>query len=176
MKEVAEAFNKWFKEKIEILIKKIDKGALQDTFERLREKMGQRRLKFSLTPVDVSDVLKVLKKLKPKTSCGVDGISSEMIKLCKEELAGPLTIIINRSICSGVFPEDWKLAKITPLLKKGDPTLLKNYRPVALLCVAGMVLEKIVADQITPLSIQSCPIRNQIDFVEILTFSITKQL
>ena len=28
----------------------------------------------------------------------------------------------------------------------------------------------------TPLSIQSCPIRNQIDFVEILTFSITKQL
>ena len=34
------------------------------------------------------------------------------------------------------------------MLKKGDPSLLKNYRPVALLCVAGMVLEKIVANQI----------------------------
>ena len=96
----------------------------------------------------MGDVLKVLRNLKPKTSCGVDGISSELIKLCKEELAGPLTIIIHRSICSGVFPEDWKISKITPLLKKGDPTLLKNFRPVALLCVAGMVLEKIVADQI----------------------------
>ena len=80
--------------------------------------MNNRNLSFALTPVDVGDVLKVLNKLKPKTSCGVDGISSEMIKLCKEELAGPLTIIINRSICSGIFPEEWKVAKITPLLKK----------------------------------------------------------
>ena len=59
-----------------------------------------------------------------------------------------LTLIINRSICSGVFPDFWKEAKVSPLLKKGDPTLLKNYRPVVLLCVAGMVLEKIVADQV----------------------------
>ena len=57
-------------------------------------------------------------------------------------------MIVNRSICSGVFPETWKDAKVTPLLKKGDPTLLKNFRPVALLCVAAMVLEKIVADQV----------------------------
>jgi hypothetical protein len=46
-----------------------------------------------------------------------------------------------------VFPSKWKIAKISPLLKKGDPLQLKNYRPVALLCVAGMVLEKVVADQ-----------------------------
>ena len=105
-------------------------------------------LKFSLQPVHVNQVLEVLKNLKPKTSCGLDGISSEMIKMCKEEMAGPLTLIINRSICSGVFPNKWKIAKISPLLKKGDPTQLKNYRPVALLCVAGMVLEKMVADQI----------------------------
>ena len=71
-----------------------------------------------------------------------------MLKECKEELAGPLTIIINRSICSGIFPTKWKIAKIAPLLKKGDATKRENYRPVALLCVAGMILEKIVADQI----------------------------
>ena len=146
--EVAETFNKWFKEKIEVLIQKIDKSALEDPFKRLKERMRQRKLNFSLTPVGVEDVINVLKKLTPKKSCGVDGISSELLKMCKEELAGPLTIIINRSICSGIFPKEWKIAKITPLLKKGDPCLLKNYRPVALLCVAGMVLEKIVADQI----------------------------
>ena len=102
--EVAETFNKWFKEKIETLIKKIDKSDLEDPFERLKSKMANRKLSFSLSPVDVREVLEVLKYLKPKTSCGPDGISSEMIKMCKEELAGPLTLIINRSICSGVFP------------------------------------------------------------------------
>ena len=60
-----------------------------------------------------------------------------MLKECKEELAGPLTIIINRSICSGIFPTKWKIAKIAPLLKKGDATKRENYRPVALLCVDG---------------------------------------
>ena len=105
-------------------------------------------LHFSLQPVDVKDVLQVLSNLKPKTSCGLDGISSEMLKMCKEEIAGPLTLIVNRSICSGVFPSAWKVAKVCPLLKKGDPLQVKNYRPVALLSVAGMVLEKIVADQV----------------------------
>ena len=57
-------------------------------------------------------------------------------------------MIVNRSIFSGVSPENWKEAKVTPLLKKGNPTLLKNFRPVALVCVAAMVLEKIVADQV----------------------------
>ena len=145
---VANELNNWFKEKVEGLIIKIDKTKLQDPFIRLREKLKDRVLKFSLQPADVHQVLKVLKDLKKKTSCGLDGISSEMLKECKEEMAGPLTIIINRSICSGVFPKNWKVAKIAPLLKKGDATKRENYRPVALLCVAAMVLEKIVADQI----------------------------
>ena len=145
---IADELNQWFKEKVEKLVIKIDKSELQDPFGKLIAKLKDKKLKFSLKPVDVQDVLKVLKDLKKKTSCGLDGVSSELLKECKEEIAGPLTIIINRSICSGVFPKDWKIAKIAPLLKKGDATKRENYRPVALLCVAGMILEKIVADQI----------------------------
>ena len=106
------------------------------------------KLSFKLQPVDVQCVLKVMKNLKAKTSYGLDGVSSEIIKMCKEEIAYPLTIIINKSISTGQFPKDWKIAKVIPILKKGDKSLLKNYRPVALLCVAAMILEKIVADQI----------------------------
>ena len=146
--QVADEMNHWFKEKVERLVIKIDKSKLQDPFKKLIAKLKNKRLKFSLQPVDVQEVLMVLKDLKKKTSYGLDGLSSEMLKECREELAGPLTIIINRSICSGVFPKYWKVAKIAPLLKKGDATKRENYRPVALLCVAGMVLEKIVADQI----------------------------
>ena len=146
--QVANELNKWFKQKVEDLVKGIYKPEGVDPFERLKAKMEGRNLKFKLQPVDVQEVLTVLQNLKSKTSCGLDELSSEMLKMCKEELAGPLTLIINRSICSGVFPNKWKIAKVCPLLKKGKATDKKNYRPVALLCVAGMVLEKIVADQI----------------------------
>ena len=60
----------------------------------------------------------------------------------------PLTYIINTSILTGKFPTNWKISKIIPLYKKGDKKVLKNYRPVSLLSVAGMVLEKVVAVQI----------------------------
>ena len=42
----------------------------------------------------------------------------------------------------------WKIAKVIALHKKGDKKSLKNYRPVSLLAVAGMILEKVVALQI----------------------------
>ena len=142
------SFNKFFKAKIEKLVQRIDKTKVTDPLEKIRTKVKDMNLNFTLQPVDVKEVLKVLQNLKPKTSCGLDGISSEVIKMCKEEMAGPLTIIVNRSICSGVFPADYKVAKVCPILKKGDPLQTKNYRPVALLSAAGMVLEKIVADQV----------------------------
>ena len=145
---VTDELNKFFKEKIDKLVQRIDKNRVPDPLEKIKTKVKDRNLQFSLQPVDVGEVLTVLKNLKPKTSCGLDGISSEIIKMCKEEMAGPLTLIVNRSICSGVFPSEWKIAKVCPILKKGDALQPKSYRPVSLLCVAGMVLEKIVADQV----------------------------
>jgi hypothetical protein len=59
-----------------------------------------------------------------------------------------LTYIVNCSISTGKYPSRWKIAKLRAVLKKGDESLMKNYRPVSLLAVAGMVLEKVVALQI----------------------------
>ena len=49
---------------------------------------------------------------------------------------------------TGKYPSNWKIAKVIALFKKGDKKTLKNYRPVSLLAVAGMILEKVVALQI----------------------------
>ena len=89
-----------------------------------------------------------MKALKGKKSYGPDGITSEILKIGAEVLVVPLTWMINTSITTGKFPEKWKISKIIPLFKKGNRKIKKNYRPVALLAVAGMVLEKIVALQI----------------------------
>ena len=38
----------------------------------------------------------------------------------------------------------WKLASMTPILKKGDKHLIKNYRPISLLPICGKILENII--------------------------------
>ena len=67
-----------------------------------------------------------------------------------------ITHVINLSISQGIFPIMWKHAKIVPLLKKGDPLLAKNYRPVALLPILSKILEKAVFKQLVEYLDQNC--------------------
>ena len=85
--------------------------------------------------------MKILKKLTPKTSCGIDGISSEVLKMGATVLCIPLTLIINISILSGKFPSQWKQSNVSLYSRRVTET-------VSLLSVSGMVLEKVVANQI----------------------------
>ena len=51
---------------------------------------------------------------------------------------------------SGVFPSDYKVAVVRPIIKKSnlDPDVLKNYRPVSNLHYISKLTEKVVARQI----------------------------
>jgi hypothetical protein len=42
----------------------------------------------------------------------------------------------------GVFPENWKTAKVTPLCKKGDRYTMQNYRPISIISVFVKLLER----------------------------------
>ena len=42
----------------------------------------------------------------------------------------------------------WKLANVTPIFKKGDKQLIKNYRPISLLPICGKILEKLIFNQL----------------------------
>ena len=56
----------------------------------------------------------------------------------------PLTILFNRCLNEGIFPIIWKIARVTPLHKKGPANLCNNYRLISLLSCAGKVLERCV--------------------------------
>ena len=103
---------------------------------------------FKFQTIQSEDVLKVINKLKSKTSHGQDKISTILLKSIKNELCGPLTIIINQSIRTGTFPDLLKIAKITPIFKKDDPTVLSNYRPISLLNSISKIFEKVIFQQI----------------------------
>ena len=42
---------------------------------------------------------------------------------------GPVTNIINCSFATSVFPDEWKLAEVIPILKDGDHEVASNNRP-----------------------------------------------
>ena len=53
-------------------------------------------------------------------------------------------LLYNESINSGIVPEDWKRANVTPLFKKGKKSDVNNYRPVSLTSQLCKILEKII--------------------------------
>ena len=86
----------------------------------------------------------------PNKQCDLDPCPTSLVKDCLDQLASPITKIINLSLSEGIFPECFKKALVTPLLKK--PSLSKNsfssYRPVSNLNFISKILEKVVALQI----------------------------
>ncbi|KAI0214340.1 hypothetical protein LSAT2_000582, partial [Lamellibrachia satsuma] len=89
----------------------------------------------------------ILDSLKHKPSCGNDGISTKLLKAIKQEICKPLTIIINQSLATGIFPDPLKIAKVIPLYKKGDRTL-DNYRPIFILPAISKIFERVMFNQI----------------------------
>ena len=56
--------------------------------------------------------------------------------------------IFSLSLNTGIFPEQLKIAKITPIFKKGEKYILGNYRPISILPVISKVLERIMYNRI----------------------------
>ncbi len=82
--------------------------------------------------------------MKSKSSSGHDKINSKLLKQLKHELKYPISLLINKSINSGVFPEVYKLAEVIPIHKTKDRENLNNYRPISLLPTISKFLEKII--------------------------------
>ena len=144
---IAGAMNSFFLGKVAGLREGIP-DSTADPLLKLREAMEDRQSSFSLCAVTPEEVLKVLKSLKNSKSTGTDNIDTYVIKLVASEIVGPLTYIVNMSIAKSTFPSCWKHAKVVPLLKKGDPLIPKNYRPVAFLSIFSKVLERLIFNQL----------------------------
>ena len=48
----------------------------------------------------------------------------------------------------GVFPNILKIAKVIPIVKSGEKSLIENYRPIFLLPVFSKVTEKLIKTRI----------------------------
>ena len=99
---------------------------------------------FFLRPTSPGEIRKIINNLKSKPSSSFDNISTILVKSLPDNAINCLSDIFNSSLSEGVFPSAFKLAKVAPIFKKGDATLIENYRPISLLSSFSKILEKIV--------------------------------
>jgi hypothetical protein len=93
-------------------------------------------------------VLQILQNLNPSKASGPDTVSPRMLKETSKSIAPSLTRIFNYSLATSKFPDDWKVANITPLHKKNDKQKIQNYRPISLLSCTGKCLERCVNEEL----------------------------
>ena len=70
-------------------------------------------------------------------------ILAGILKGCVDCYISVLTKIFNTSLESSCFPNQIKLAEVTPVFKKKDELDKENYRPVSVLSHASKIFERI---------------------------------
>ena len=105
-----------------------------------------------LEQVEPLDIISSVRKLKPKCSTGHDGFSTKIMKETIEYILEPITYRINKSFNTGIFPQEMKTAKVIPIYKSSDKTLIQNYRPVSLLPAFSKLIEKLMYKKMNVIS------------------------
>ena len=108
---------------------------------------------FSPAPLALADSL-LLSLSKPSP---LDIVPCSLLKSCHSTFSVLLTKLANLSFASGKFPDCYKVAQISPLLKKStlDPSVPSSYRPIANLRTLGKLLERLAQAQLRPYLLSS---------------------
>ena len=99
-------------------------------------------LSFYVDPTAASHITDAASKIKPKNSLDVNNISTKMMKYTINDIATPMSHIINLTFSTGIIPDGMKIAKIIPIFKSGDTFSFNNYRPISTLPAFSKIIEK----------------------------------
>ena len=146
-KEIANEFNSYFSSiGKQLALKFSDSGSLEQptTYHTDTELY----LPFQLKYTSNEEILKQISVIKPNKSSGIDQISAKFLKNMSNIIVYPLRFIINSSIDCSKVPEKMKIARVSPLYKRGSLDDCGNYRPISILPLFSKVMEKIVNRQI----------------------------
>ncbi|KAF2346276.1 Endonuclease/exonuclease/phosphatase, partial [Trinorchestia longiramus] len=144
----------WFSQEIKLLI-----NARQHSFRRLKryqtephcqEHIHAYRAEILSDGVfTVEEVEEQLSILNPYKSTGPDGLGPRILKETAEVISEPLTNIFNRSLETGIVPDDWKRTNVTLIFKKANKQIPNNYGPISLTSVISKTIERLLKVRIT---------------------------
>lgn len=150
--KIAKEFNLFFTSIGPAFADKIEQPPSKSYMDYLRNPTSA---KFKFIATSPTEVKNAIQKLASKHSSGHDNLSTYMLKSICHKVAEPLSIIINQSFNTGIFPNNLKLAEVIPIFKKNDESFFDNYRPISLLTSISKVFERIVFNQVYDYFIQN---------------------
>ena len=96
----------------------------------------------------LKEVIDLAKNIKTFKSSGMNNISSRLVKDTILAIPEQITYLFNASINTCIFPDSWKMDRVTPIPKNGDVTNLNNIKPIALMPIIGKLMEKYINDKV----------------------------
>ena len=138
-KEISDHFNSFFTNIGKNLANKIP-NCMENPLQYMQNTNKDTIVLNEVTDNEIINIIKLLNNSAP----GPDGIDSKVVKSSYISFIRPLRHVFNLSISKGVFPNELKLAYVTPVYKSGDKFSINNYRPVSVISVFSKILEKLM--------------------------------
>ena len=165
--EICNAFNNSFISTINDLVKTEFKSITPNNINSQTTTFISNPNSFFMMSTDENEIKNIVKKLKNSSCAGDDNISNSLLKHIIPSIATPLSMCINLSLNTGVFPNQLKTSKVIPIFKGGDRNSVDNYRPISLISSLSKVMEKIVYTRMIHFADQNGIIsKNQFGFVK----------
>ena len=100
--------------------------------------------KLEIRHITQIEVLKLIDSISIYKSSGIDNVSGRVLKDFLQLANRELTLLYNHILDTGIFPDRWKIASVTPIPKVANATDPSDLRPISLLPVPGKLLEKYI--------------------------------
>ena len=100
-----------------------------------------------LAPVTADELDKIVKSLK-KCSPGYNEINKDILNICMPFIKNQFMHLVNQSLYQGIFPDELKIASVTPIFKADDSSKFNNYRPVSVLSIFSKIFEKAMCNRL----------------------------
>ena len=82
-------------------------------------------------------------------ACGSFSISTSLLKTLTGVLSIPVQLLFNYSFSTSMVSDQFKVARVVPIHKKGFSSLVSNYRPISLLSIFNKLIEKLMYNRIS---------------------------
>ena len=119
-----------------------------ESIQRIKLANFDHRQTFNFRYVSVKEVKKELMNLSSKKATRKGDIPAKILKDSLSLYTKELTTISNNCLKDGLFPNELKLADVSPVFKKNDDLNKENYGPVSILSHMSKVFERIFYKQI----------------------------
>ena len=140
--DCADIFASFFDNKIRSIVEQVNID--ENIYNGTRKVFSQEEM--FMDPLSVKQCMLTLKS---KNTEGVDRIPQKILLDGADQLEAPLSKLFNLIYSEKMIPDQWRIAKTIPVYKnKGDKKDIENYRPIANLCAASKIFEKLILKRI----------------------------